>query len=165
MPNPIDQSFFKEDWEIDRTPTVPYDSDDQPPATNPEKIRTDEALEAYATMKLESAKHPISKMRMKAVQQAVAQYLISIADANILANRGKRGERVSFMEVQNADQRRGSAHNALMRACDALGSVLAEFKLDTSWQNVVGLQTREEVTHWAVRVGSAVAADLAREAH
>lgn len=166
MPDkPIDRSFFKEDWNIDETPTVPYGLSDQPSdEARREEIRTEEALAAYDIIKKESAKFPVAKMRMSEVQRTAADYIISRANLNIAAKKGIRGEPVPYTELVEEWRDRGRCHEALINALKSLADIFNEYKLDKGWKDVIGLHDREKIAAWTFRVGSTIAADLAQQA-
>ncbi len=154
---PIDHSYFKEEWENDEADTQEYSS---PEGERDPMAKT--ALAAYQTMKDGCKTNPLLGELLLDTQNAIARYLISIAKLNELISRQKKGEEISKYTVGGADRSRRSAHDALIDSVNILSRAFAKFGLDNNWRNVVGLQTREQVTRWAIQVGSSVAADLAK---
>lgn len=157
MSKSIDRSFFHEDWENDETATQEYPAESS--GVEHDQL-TRSALEAYQKIKDGSRADPLLKELLGDVQRATARYLIVIADLNGLQSRQRGGDTVSRYEIQRADEARRSAHNALIDTINILSRAFAKKGLDNEWRKVIGLSAREEVTHWAIRVGSTVAADL-----
>jgi len=164
MTKPIDQSFFKEDWEKreDETPTQEFST----ASFRPERdAMSERALAAYDEMKKGSEKNETLHELFIDTQQAIARYLYVMADLNEIQSRGARGEMISRHEIGRADQSRRTAHDALIDNINILSRAFVKFGLDNNWRKVLGLETREQVTSWAIYVGSTVAADIAHRAH
>jgi hypothetical protein len=157
MTKPIDHSFFREEWD-DEAPTQEIQPHEQlaPEEHDPESAR---ALAAYEAMKAGAKGNPVLENLLRDTQDSIARYLIAIARLNEIQSRAKRGETVSRYEISGADLARRSSHNGLIDYINALSRAFAKYGLDNEWRKVVGLSTREEVTKWAVRVGSTLAAD------
>jgi hypothetical protein len=165
MSKPIDHSFFREEWD-DEVPTQEMGpqtaSHDSTHEQDPESAR---ALAAYEAMKEGSQSNAVLRELFQEVQESIARYLIAIARLNEIQSREKRGETISRYEIQGTDLARRSSHNGLIDHINVLSRAFAKYGLDNEWRKVVGLSAREEVTRWAIRIGSTVAADRTDKPH
>ena len=91
------------------------------------------------------------------VRFSIARYNQTIARLNHIERRMKRNADVSNDEIQNADEARRRAHDALMDNLNILSRGFAKHGLDNHWRKLIGLDAREQVTEWAVHVGEFLA--------